>query len=231
MTGAADCPGKTLAEAGGASPPVAALRVPWSKRALDLALALPLLVLLSPVLLAGMLLVKLSGPGPILFRQERIGLGGRPFAMLKLRTMQVGNDDSAFRAFNRKELMGELEPGQDGLFRLGRDPRITPVGHLLRRFSIDELPQLLNVLKGEMSLVGPRPSLPWEAELYTPEQRRRESVLPGMTGLWQVSGRNRLSIPEMLALDVRYARERSLLLDLWILLRTPRAVLFERNTG
>jgi lipopolysaccharide/colanic/teichoic acid biosynthesis glycosyltransferase len=231
MTGAADCPGKTLAEAGGASPPVAALRVPWSKRALDLALALPLLVLLSPVLLAGMLLVRLSGPGPILFRQERIGLGGRPFAMLKLRTMQVGNDDSAFRAFNRKELMGELEPGQDGLFRLGRDPRITPVGHLLRRFSIDELPQLLNVLKGEMSLVGPRPSLPWEAELYTPEQRRRESVLPGMTGLWQVSGRNRLSIPEMLALDVRYARERSLLLDLWILLRTPRAVLFERNTG
>jgi lipopolysaccharide/colanic/teichoic acid biosynthesis glycosyltransferase len=231
MTGAADCPGKTLAEAGGASPPVAARRVPWSKRALDLALALPLLVLLSPVLLAGMLLVRLSGPGPILFRQERIGLGGRPFAMLKLRTMQVGNDDSAFRAFNRKELMGELEPGQDGLFRLGRDPRITPVGHLLRRFSIDELPQLLNVLKGEMSLVGPRPSLPWEAELYTPEQRRRESVLPGMTGLWQVSGRNRLSIPEMLALDVRYARERSLLLDLWILLRTPRAVLFERNTG
>jgi lipopolysaccharide/colanic/teichoic acid biosynthesis glycosyltransferase len=150
--------------------------------------------------------------------------------MLKLRTMHVGRDDSEHRDLNKRELLGD--PGAraiDGVFKPQHDSRITAVGRFLRRFSIDELPQLFNVLKGEMSLVGPRPSLPWEVELYSMEQRRRHQCVPGITGLWQVSGRNSLSMPEMLALDVAYVEQQSLLLDLKILLRTPYAVLFDRS--
>jgi lipopolysaccharide/colanic/teichoic acid biosynthesis glycosyltransferase len=166
----------------------------------------------------------------VLFRQQRIGQHGRAFTMLKFRTMRVGGDDHALRAMNIAELRGERAPASsDGVFKIEHDPRITPVGGWLRRFSVDELPQLLNVLRGDMSLVGPRPSLPWEVELYTAEQCRRHLCLPGMTGLWQISGRNLLSMPEMLALDVQYVARRSLWFDLWILLRTPAAVLFDRN--
>ena len=135
------------------------------------------------------------------------------------------------RELNTREILGDGGcVGRDGIFKLDDDLRITPVGRLLRRFSIDELPQLLNVLRGEMSLVGPRPSLPWEVELYTAEQRQRHDCLPGLTGLWQVSGRNHRPMQEMLALDVAYSKSRSLRLDLWILFRTPYAVLFGRDT-
>jgi lipopolysaccharide/colanic/teichoic acid biosynthesis glycosyltransferase len=200
------------------------------KRSLDVGLALVALALCSPLLLAAGALVRLSSPGPALLRQVRIGRHERPFVMLKLRTMRVGACDRSVREMNARELRGERPPGStDGVFKLQDDPRITPVGRWLRRYSIDELPQLINVVRGDMSLVGPRPSLPWEVELYTAEQRRRHEGLPGMTGLWQVSGRNRLSMPEMLALDLAYLRTRSLLLDLRILARTPAAVLLDRS--
>jgi lipopolysaccharide/colanic/teichoic acid biosynthesis glycosyltransferase len=202
---------------------------PKSKRLLDLIVATPLLIAAAPVLLIAATLVRLTSRGPALFRQTRIGWNGRPFTLLKLRTMSLDSGDSAQREFNIRELRGEAVC-DDGIFRLNKDPRITTIGCFLRRFSIDEVPQLINVLRGQMSLVGPRPSLPWEVELYTPEQRRRHECLPGLTGLWQVSGRNRLSMPEMLTLDVAYVDSRSLLIDLWILIRTPYAVLFDRET-
>ena len=200
------------------------------KRALDLALGLLAVIVCAPVLLLAAALVRLTSPGPALFRQTRIGRHGRPFTMLKLRTMHAGCDDQTHREFNTRELAAIADPGtSDGVFKLEHDPRITRVGRVLRRFSIDELPQLLNVLRGEMSLVGPRPCLPWEVALFTPEQCRRHETRPGITGLWQVSGRNRLSMPEMLALDLRYVERRSLWLDLSILLHTPRAALFDQS--
>lgn len=200
------------------------------KRALDLALGIPAIIALAPLLIVAAALVRLTSPGPALFRQRRIGRDERPFTMLKLRTMRADCDDRAHRELNIRELLGNGGPGtRDGIYKLEDDPRITGVGRILRRFSIDELPQLLNVLRGDMSLVGPRPSLPWEVALFTPEQRRRHQAPPGITGLWQVSGRNRLSMPQMLALDVRYVEERSLRLDLSILLRTPGAVLFDQS--
>jgi lipopolysaccharide/colanic/teichoic acid biosynthesis glycosyltransferase len=171
------------------------------------------------------MLIRFTSRGPALYRQVRIGRAEQPFTILKLRTMRVDGDDAAQRAFNTREIHGDANPGtSDGAFKIERDPRITSVGQFLRRFSIDELPQLFNVISGDMSLVGPRPSLPWEVELYTPEQRRRHECVPGITGLWQVSGRNRLSMPEMLDLDVEYLERRSLLLDIWLLLRTPAAL-------
>ena len=201
-----------------------------SKRALDLTLGILALIVFAPVLIGAAILVRVTSPGPAFFRQTRIGQDDRPFTMFKLRTMRSDCDDHAHRVFSIRELKGHAEPGtSDGVYKLERDPRITKVGRVLRRFSIDELPQLFNVLRGDMSLVGPRPSLPWEVALYTPEQRLRNQVRPGMTGLWQVSGRNRLSIPEMLVLDRSYVERRSLLLDLSILLRTPRAVLFDQS--
>lgn len=198
------------------------------KRGLDLALGVPAVIVLAPILIVAAALVRLTSPGPALFRQTRIGRDERPFTMLKLRTMHADCDDRAHREFNVRELVQNAEAGtRDGVYKLEDDPRITPLGRILRRFSIDELPQLLNVLRGDMSLVGPRPSLPWEVALFTPEQRRRHQVAPGITGLWQVSGRNRLSMAEMLTHDLRYVEKRSFRLDLSILLRTPAAVLLD----
>ncbi len=191
-----------------------------------------LLVLLSPVMLATAIAVRLDSPGPILFRQIRIGRDEKPFTMLKFRTMTVGDPPvEVNRAAIERELQAPPLADRGGeLFRPAHDPRITAAGKWLRRFSIDELPQLLNVLKGDMSLVGPRPALPFEVELFDERQRRRHVCMPGVTGLWQVSGRNRLSTREMLELDLRYAAECSPLVDLRILLRTPRAVLLDRFT-
>jgi lipopolysaccharide/colanic/teichoic acid biosynthesis glycosyltransferase len=211
-----------------------ALGDPWinrrrGKRVLDLAVSCPLLLLCAPLMIGVTVLIRLTSRGPALIRQIRIGQNERPFTMFKFRTMYRNADDAPLRQMNIRELLGDPEPAtSDGVFKLEADQRITKVGRLLRRFSVDELPQLFNVLRGEMSLVGPRPSLPWEVELFTPEQRRRHEWPPGITGLWQVSGRNRLSMPEMLALDLVYTRSRSLRLDLWILWRTPGAVLFDR---
>lgn len=203
--------------------------VPRWKRTLDLGAGVLALTLLAPLMLAAALAVRLSSPGPVLFRQTRIGLGERPFTMLKFRTMYVDADHSAQNALNLSELRGEAV-AEGGLYRLAVDPRITPVGRVLRRYSIDELPQLFNLLRGEMSLVGPRPALPWEVELFTPEQRRRHASLPGLTGLWQVSGRNRLSMQQMLDLDLAYVEHCTLSQDIAILIRTPVAVLLDRAT-
>lgn len=201
------------------------------KQVFDFAGAALLLIMAAPLMLVAAALVRLTSPGPALFCQTRIGLKGRPFTMLKFRTMYTGSDDARQRELNTRELRGEEGcAGRDGIFKLDDDPRITPVGQFLRKYSIDELPQLFNVLRGEMSLVGPRPSLPWEVDLYTAEQRRRHDCLPGLTGLWQVSGRNRRSMQEMLDLDLAYVKSRSMRLDVWILLRTPYAVLFGEDT-
>jgi lipopolysaccharide/colanic/teichoic acid biosynthesis glycosyltransferase len=221
---------RPLDDAGGNAPRRPARQADLAKRGLDVGVALLLLLLLLPVLAAAAAMVRLSSPGPVLLRQVRIGRHEVPFEMLKFRTMYVGVDDGRQRSMNERELRGERDTGcGDGVFKLRDDPRVTPAGRWLRRFSIDELPQLFNVIRGDMSLVGPRPSLPWEVELYTSEQRRRHECLPGISGLWQVSGRNRVSMPEMLELDLEYLRTRSLALDLWIMARTPAAVLLDRS--
>ena len=196
------------------------------KRGLDIALSSVLLLVISPLLLLLWCLVRSTSAGPALFRQERVGRHMRPFVMLKMRTMYVDNDDRAHRAYVTSMLSAEEEaPARNGaLFKLVGDRRITPLGAWLRRTSMDELPQLINVLRGEMSLVGPRPVLPWEARLFGELYRPRFTVKPGITGLWQVSGRNRLSMRTALELDLEYARRRSVVLDLSILARTVPAL-------
>jgi lipopolysaccharide/colanic/teichoic acid biosynthesis glycosyltransferase len=198
-----------------------------AKRTLDLAAALILIVILAPALAVLMLLVRSTSTGPALFRQQRLGRDRRPFTMLKLRTMHVGQDDRIHREYVTSLLSAGQEaaasPGS-GLYKLEADPRVTRVGAWLRKTSLDELPQLYNVLRGEMSLVGPRPVLPWEAEMFSGQHQRRFAVRPGLTGLWQVSGRSRLSMTKALELDVEYVARRSLAFDLMILIRTVPAM-------
>jgi lipopolysaccharide/colanic/teichoic acid biosynthesis glycosyltransferase len=202
------------------------------KRALDIALASVLIVLAAPLLLLLWCLVRSTSAGPALFRQERVGRGMRPFTMLKLRSMYADNDDRTHRDFvttmlsaeEAEEAEEEVPARNNALFKLTGDPRVTPLGAWLRRTSLDELPQLINVLRGDMSLVGPRPMLPWEAQLLAAPYRRRFTVKPGITGLWQVKGRSRLSMRTALELDVEYTRRRSVLLDLSILARTVPAL-------
>ena len=201
------------------------------KRAIDILGSLSLLALLSPVFLMIAAAIKLTSRGPILFRQKRIGEHGTPFTFLKFRSMYVNNDSSEHREYVRQLIEGRAEkkPGSGegaGVFKLTNDPRITRVGRILRRSSLDELPQLINVLRGEMSLVGPRPPVPYEVEAYATWHRRRLlEAKPGITGLWQVYGRSRVEFDDMVRLDLRYARECSPLLDLKILLQTPKAVI------
>ncbi len=200
------------------------------KRALDVVLALAGLVLVFPVLALAMLAVRLDSPGPVLFRQVRVGANGRRFRLYKLRTMWHGNDDRAHREYVARLIQGVGERCGT-MFKLAHDPRITRVGRMLRHYSIDELPQLWNVLKGDMSLVGPRPPLPHETELYTAAAWGRMRVKPGITGPWQVSGRCELSFDEMVSLDVRYWQRWSLLSDLAILARTPGTVITGRGAA
>ena len=197
------------------------LRVPVTKRALDLVVTVPLLVVLSPVLALIAIAIKLTSPGPVLFHQPRVGLGGKPFTMLKFRSMVVSapSDDSALREAFREELDGTREMEADS-FKLNDDPRVTRIGKLIRATSLDEITQLFNVVRGEMSLVGPRPALDWEAEMFDPEFQRRTDVNPGITGLWQVSGRSLLSTPDMLRLDLEYVDRYSIWLDIKILCKT-----------
>lgn len=193
-----------------------------AKRGLDVAVAGVALVCLSPVLLVIAVLIKATSRGPVLFCQERAGRGRQPFTVLKFRSMYPDAEDHKERLRHRNEMAGPV-------FKMRDDPRVTPVGRLLRRFSLDELPQLVNVLKGEMTLVGPRP-LPLDEDAHLPPQFRcRHDVRPGLTGLWQVSGRNDLPYGRMLELDREYVRRRSLGLDLWILLATVPAVLTGRG--
>ena len=196
----------------------------WLKRLLDLAAAASLLLAFSPLLGLIALLIKLASPGPILFRQARTGQNGRPFTCLKFRTMVV--HDQALKA----ELRARQNEMDGPVFKIARDPRVTPLGAVLRRLSLDELPQLWNVLRGEMSLVGPRP-LPCEEVAAFPErcQRRRHMLRPGLTCFWQIRGRNSISFPEWMKLDLQYIDNWSLYTDLVILLRTIPAVLSRRG--
>ena len=196
----------------------------YGKRAFDLAAAGCLVLLLSPVLLVVAILVKVSDRGPVLFRQRRVGRNGRDFDMLKFRSMVV--DAEARLANLSRQHDG---PGNRVLFKMKSDPRVTPVGRVLRRLSLDELPQLFNVLRGEMSLVGPRPPLAREVEEYEERVHRRFLVKPGITGLWQVSGRSDLSWEESVRLDLYYVENWSITTDLAILWRTLRAVLGSRG--
>jgi exopolysaccharide biosynthesis polyprenyl glycosylphosphotransferase len=193
------------------------------KRGMDLVLATLVLIVVSPLLGLAAAAIALTSGRPILYRQTRIGLHGRPFEMLKLRTMKPHATDEVHRQFVRQWISsrasGERNNGTP-VFKLAQDDRITAVGRWLRRFSLDELPQLINVIRGEMSLIGPRPALPYEVEHYAPHHRRRLAVLPGVTGLWQVSGRNHLSFDDMVRLDVQYLENWSLATDLKILALT-----------
>jgi lipopolysaccharide/colanic/teichoic acid biosynthesis glycosyltransferase len=199
------------------------------KRGLDVIGSLTLLAILSPLFLLIAGLVKSSSRGPIFFRQVRIGQMMKPFTMLKFRTMYVNADQGLHHEFVSAfiKASGRVHQlGKNGFFKLSNDPRITPVGRLLRKTSLDELPQLWNVLRGAMSLVGPRPPLPYELDQYEPWHRRRVlEAKPGITGLWQVAGRSRTTFDEMVRLDLRYARTRSLWADIKILLATPAAVI------
>jgi lipopolysaccharide/colanic/teichoic acid biosynthesis glycosyltransferase len=208
--------------------PVGKVRPPgWERvcgRILDVVGALALLVLLAAPLLLVALWVRLDSPGPVLFRQRRVGLHRRPFTLYKFRTMRDGGGDDALRRLIEAELCGE-DTCCDGSTKLSDDPRVTRSGRFLRRTSLDELPQLVNVLRGEMSLVGPRPCLPWEAELFPLEFADRFTVRPGITGLWQVNGRSTVGTLDMLRMDLAYVRDRCLRLDLWILLATIPSLL------
>jgi lipopolysaccharide/colanic/teichoic acid biosynthesis glycosyltransferase len=203
---------------------------PDLKRLLDLLIASFALILFSPLLLVVGLCIRLTSPGPALFRQTRIGYRGVPFVMFKFRTMEHESDDSIHREYVSAMLSGRVvAPSEEGIYKLTNDPRVTSFGSHLRRLSIDELPQLINVLRGEMSMVGPRPALPWEVELFEPEHLIRFQVKPGITGLWQVSGRSDVSFSRALALDAEYAGRHSLGLDVAILVRTILVVLQRRG--
>jgi len=201
----------------------------WIKRAFDVVTSLALLVGLAPLLLLIAALVRLTSPGPALFRQPRLGEMGKPFRVLKFRTMYTDAAENPHYEFITqfiKESGRVRTPAKNQRCKLTNDPRVTPLGRLLRKTSLDELPQIWNVLRGEMSLVGPRPPIPYEVAHYAPWHRRRVlEAKPGITGLWQVTGRSRTTFDEMVRLDLAYARTRSLWTDLRILLRTPRAVL------
>lgn len=197
---------------------------PVAKRSLDVTASAALLVVLMPLLVVIYLAVRATSSGAGIYRQERVGIGGRTFAIYKFRTMHHRASEDVHRAYVSRLLAGEVE-AEKGLYKLGDDVRVTRVGRLLRRTSIDELPQLVNVLRGDMSLVGPRPAIPWEVEMFPPWAMARATVRPGLTGLWQVSGRNRLTMTEGLELDVEYVKRATLLFDLQIMFRTIPALL------
>jgi lipopolysaccharide/colanic/teichoic acid biosynthesis glycosyltransferase len=199
-----------------------------AKRMLDIAGSTAFLIAFSPVFLFVSALVKLTSTGPVFFRQQRVGEAGQPFLMLKFRTMHVNADHRIHQQYveNFIQSSGTSESGKNVVFKIVDDPRVTPLGHFLRRSSLDEFPQFWNVLTGEMSLVGPRPPLPYEVARYKGWHRRRLlEAKPGITGLWQVTGRSRTTFDEMVRLDLRYAKSYSVWTDVKILLATPRAVI------
>ena len=194
------------------------------KRLIDLLIGTLGLILATPILAVSAVLIKADSPGPILFRQRRLGRYGRPFTIYKLRTMEDRQDDDIHRQYSKEFIANNRTAGQaengDQLFKLDNDPRITRVGKYLRKLSIDEIPQLINVILGEMSLVGPRPPLPYEAELYKDWHNKRLQVKPGITGLWQVTARSTVGFDDMVMLDLYYVEHWSLLYDFELMLKT-----------
>ena len=210
--------------------PEEAPRLALWKRAVDILGSLTALIVLSPLWLVIALLVKLSSSGPVLYRQKRLGRFAKEFTFLKFRSMYVDNDDEIHKRYVQSLILqgrrnGEASTRSEAVYKLTSDPRVTPLGRFLRKTSLDELPQFVNVLRGDMSLVGPRPPIPYEFACYAPWHRRRLlEVAPGITGLWQVTGRSRTTFDDMVRLDLAYVRRQSLWLDLKILLKTPLAV-------
>jgi len=202
-----------------------------AKRVLDVMGSLLALILFAPILISAAVAVKLTSNGPVFFKQRRVGQFGRDFTFLKFRSMHCKSSESVHQDYVKRFIAGQVDgkeqsTAQATVYKITNDPRLTSIGSFLRRSSIDELPQFFNVLLGHMSLVGPRPPIPYEVECYSPWHRRRLlSVKPGITGLWQVTGRSKVTFDEMVRLDLRYARSWSLWLDIKILLKTPRAVL------
>lgn len=199
------------------------------KRAMDVAGSVTALVLMAPIFLILSILIKLGSKGPVFFRQKRVGQFGREFMFLKFRSMFVSSDAAIHQTYMKNYISGNAEQAQAAekkvIFKIQNDPRVTWIGRFMRRTSLDEIPQFWNVLKGEMSLVGPRPPIPYEIEAYDIWHRQRVlEAKPGITGLWQVHGRSRTTFDEMVRLDIQYSRSWSPLLDLKILLQTPRAV-------
>ena len=193
------------------------------KRFLDIVLSLAALIVLSPLFLVLIVLIKLTSPGPVFFVQIRVGQYGRNFCFYKFRSMYVDAEE------RKKELLSRNQSKDGVIFKMKDDPRITPIGRILRRTSMDELPQFLNVLFGDMSLVGPRPPVPSEVAQYSLEARKRLNVRPGLTCLWQVSGRSEIPFNEQVSLDKQYISSRGLKSDLLILLRTIPAILSGRG--
>ncbi len=228
-------PSKTEVDQIGALPMIRLFREPLSdfargtKRLSDLVIASLTLAMLSPFWLLIALLIKFDSKGPIFYAQERVGMDGRIFLVYKFRTMRMDADSEIHREYQRKFIAGHAEANvgnaDEPAYKLRDDPRITRVGSWLRRFSLDEVPQLFNVLRGDMSIVGPRPPIPYEVEAYELRHRKRLDMKPGLTGLWQVSGRNRLPFEEMVKLDLFYIENWSLLFDLKIILRTVMVML------
>jgi len=203
------------------------------KRILDLLIALVCIVLFGPLMLLIMAGIRISSPGPIYYRQTRIGKNGKPFSILKFRSMQVKNDPDLHRAYVQKLIHENIQPGAPGrsnLKMLG-DPRITGLGKYLRKFSLDELPQFFNVLRGEMSMVGPRPPLLYEYEVYGEWHKQRLMVRPGITGLWQVMARNTVSFDDMVRIDMEYIQSMNLWLDLKIMFLTPIVMIRGKGAG
>jgi lipopolysaccharide/colanic/teichoic acid biosynthesis glycosyltransferase len=202
-------------------------------RAMDVVASLVLLVILSPLLLLIALAIRVESEGPAIFRQRRLGVGLKPFTVNKFRTMRSGVSHDVHKQFVLSLIAGTEPPQTDGgpRFKLNSDDRVTRIGKFLRRTSLDELPQLWNVVRGDMSLVGPRPPVQYEVEHYPPHWFERFAVKPGVTGLWQVSGRSELTPEQMIRLDLDYVERRSLWLNIWILLRTLPAVLSLRGAS
>ncbi len=217
-----------------------------AKRVFDFSLALLAVIVLSPLIAVVAILIKLDSPGPIFFKQERVGVKRRiynhvtywkqiTFTCYKFRTMVVNADQSIHKSYikalinNDSEGMASLQGEDTQVKKLTRDSRITRLGRILRKSSIDEIPQFFNVIKGEMSLVGPRPAIPYEVEMYKPWHFRRLETKPGITGLWQVTARSSCDFDEIMRLDIQYINQQSFWLDLKIMIRTPIAVLFCRG--
>jgi lipopolysaccharide/colanic/teichoic acid biosynthesis glycosyltransferase len=227
-------PGLRIGPASSLIVPVVPTRAGYriAKRGLDLVASLLGLVLVSPILLLVAAAVKLESRGPVLFRQERLGLGGRPFIVFKFRTMFSSAPEERHRDHVRELIRpdaSEQSATGEAWLPIRSDPRVTRLGAFLRRSHLDEFPQLINIVRGEMSLVGPRPPIPYEVEVYQPWHLRRLSVIPGLTGLWQATGWGRLSFDEGVTLDLEYIDRRSFWLDLRLILRTLWQIVIGRQ--
>jgi lipopolysaccharide/colanic/teichoic acid biosynthesis glycosyltransferase len=203
------------------------------KRILDILVALGMLLVFGPLMLLIALGIRISSPGPIFYRQTRIGKDGKPFKMLKFRSMQVTNNPDLHREYVQKLIRENVDPARTGKssLKIVGDPRITGLGKYLRKFSLDELPQIFNVLRAEMSIVGPRPPLPYEYEVYREWHKQRLAILPGITGLWQATAHNIVSFDEMVKIDIQYIQATNLWLDIKLMFLTPIEMIRGKGSG